>query len=159
MPRILTLNTCTYTRLHLKGVVVWGWGYKNTVPLVSAYNKFRTIKISHLKIHHAILAIKTNKYCTMANQVWNLDHFLNFIVEGLVVSTIHCISFPYCYNLICLIRIRLIRIAGSDHLISHCYDRQVACLSVITMAYQVRNLDHFLQFRLTRFRLNEFDCS
>ena len=36
-----------------------------------------------------------------------------------------------------------------SHLISHCYDRQVASLSVITMAYQVRNLDHFLKFWLT----------
>ena len=26
------------------------------------------------------------------------------------------------------------------------------------MAYQVRNLDHFLKFRLTGFRLNEVDC-
>ena len=46
-----------------------------------------------------------------------------------------------------------------SHLISHCYDRQAGYLSVITMAYQVRNLDHFLQFRLTRFGLNGFDCT
>ena len=46
-----------------------------------------------------------------------------------------------------------------SHLISHCYDRQAGYLSVIKMAYQVRNLDHFLQFRLTRFGLNRFDCS
>ena len=34
----------------------------------------------------------------------------------------------------------------------------VASLSVITMAYQVRNLDHFLKFRLTGFRLSELNC-
>ena len=40
------------------------------------------------------------------------------------------------------------------HLITHCYD----LLSVITMAYQVRNLDQFLKFLLTGFQLSEFDC-
>ena len=55
----------------------------------------------------------------------------------------------------------LIRNSGSDQDFSpdnHCYDRQVASLSVITMAYQVRNLDHFLNSQLTRFRLSGVDC-
>ena len=55
----------------------------------------------------------------------------------------------------------LIGSSGSDQDFTpdnHCYDRQVACLSVITMAYQVRNLDHFLNSQLTRFRLSGVDC-
>ena len=55
----------------------------------------------------------------------------------------------------------LIGSSGSDQDFTpdnHCYDRQVASLSVITMAYQVRNLDHFLNSRLTRFRLSGVDC-
>ena len=46
-----------------------------------------------------------------------------------------------------------------SHLISHCYDRQAGYLSVITTAYQVRSLDHFLKFRLTGFRLSEINCT
>ena len=60
-----------------------------------------------------------------------------------------------------LIRTWLIGSSGSDQDFTpdnHCYDRQVASLSVITMAYQVRNLDHFLNSRLTRFRLSGVDC-
>ena len=56
----------------------------------------------------------------------------------------------------------LIGSSGSDQDFTpdnHCYDRQVACLSVITMAYQVRNLDHFLNSQLTRFRLSGVDCN
>ena len=34
----------------------------------------------------------------------------------------------------------------------------VGYLSVITMAYQVRNLDHFLKFQLTGFQLSEINC-
>ena len=55
----------------------------------------------------------------------------------------------------------LIGSSGSDQDFTpdnHCYDRQVASLSVITMAYQVRNRDHFLNSRLTRFRLSGVDC-
>ena len=50
------------------------------------------IRVSHLISHCAVLTIEANKYCTMAYQVWNLDHFLNFFVEGFLVSTIHCKS-------------------------------------------------------------------
>ena len=61
-----------------------------------------------------------------------------------------------------LIRTWLIGSSGSDQDFTpdnHCYDRQVASLSVITMAYQVRNLDHFLNSQLTRFQLSGVDCS
>ena len=34
----------------------------------------------------------------------------------------------------------------------------IAIPGKITMAYQVRNLDHFPKFRLTGFQLSEFDC-
>ena len=67
----------------------------------------------------------------------------------------------YIYSQPHLIGTWLIGSSGSDQDFTpdnHCYDRQVACLSVITMAYQVRNLDHFLNSRLTRFRLSGVDC-
>ena len=53
----------------------------------------------------------------------------------------------------------LIGSSGSDQDFTpdnHCYDRQVASLSVITM---VRNHDHFLNSQLTRFRLSGVDCT
>ena len=55
-------------------------------------------------------------------------------------------SLDFRYSQPHLIRTWLIGSSGSDQDFTpdnHCYDRQVASLSVITMAYQVRNLDHF----------------
>ena len=72
----------------------------------------------------------------------------------------NCLTF-FTYSQPHLIGTWLIGSSGSDQDFTpdnHCDDRQVASLSVITMAYQVRNLDHFLNSRLTRFRLSGVDC-
>ena len=58
-----------------------------------------------------------------------------------------CLCIACMYSQPHLIGAWLIGSSGSDQDFTpdnHCYDRQVASLSVITMAYQVRNLDHFL---------------
>ena len=75
--------------------------------------------------------------------------------------SVHLHLYDYRYSQPHLIGTWLIGSSGSDQDFTpdnHCYDRQVACLSVITMAYQVRNLDHFLNSQLTRFRLSGVDC-
>ena len=80
---------------------------------------------------------------------WNLSRFL------VITRYTTCIQFH-------LIGIQLIRISGSHQDFSPdkllLWRTIVASLSVITMAYQVRNLDHFLKFRLTRFWLSEITC-
>ena len=88
--------------------------------------------------------VSSYQYCTILNQA---------SIDNVSLCTY---SQPH------LIGTWLIGSSGSDQDFTpdnHCYDRQVASLSVITMAYQVRNHDHFLNSRLTRFRLSGVDCT